>query len=849
MSEIEKPTLPLQVTQKPYTDTSQRTQNLSVDVRDQEDSSDPTTSITQYIPVLPITQPEPPYQSTNDQPKVTEQLPGVQPEVYEQSTAAQPTLTQQLLDAQPELAEQLLDAQHALTERLINQLKLAEQLLGTPQQSPSQVAEIRSDGRDLADQPTSRMSLLTTPSHSSLMVRAKNKTPAPPVSERPTISLEAIKKQFFTSPQRALKIPPQKTVVPPEEKDTQNIHVVQARALASPDYTLPAERTIQVSASSSEIAKHAPRQKPRTSRQGAQRYLRKVMTTQQEIIYTILVSLWFCTLILFGIWWLQPEHTVTLAGTIINTVLLFWPGMMTAYYFIFVARIYIPDSTLPLPEGQVAMIVTKAPMEPWPVVKKTLLAMKEQEFPREFDTWLADEDPSVETIQWCRDNDVLVISRKGIPGYHNASWPRRKKSKEGNLSFFYEVCGYDWYDFVVQLDADHVPDPNYLLRIVEPFRDPAVGYVAAPSICDANADHSWAARARLYAEASLHGPLQAGYSHRFAPLCIGSHYAIRTYALKEIGGLGPELAEDHSTTLLFNSKGWRGAFALDAIAHGDGPECLADCLTQEFQWSRSLMKILLVLTPGSWHGLPFKLKAQFLFAQLWYPLSTLYMLLATLCPIIALVTKTPLVNVNYLDFLWHFMTLTFSSLLVVLWIQSHKWLRPDNAKILSWEVSVFQFVRWPWILLGVIQATISAILGKELTFSVTPKGSAQIRPLPARILSPYTILVAFMCACALIFPGGGAATYHYFVAVTILTYTVVLWMCIVAHTHENRSYGIGEIWRTIRGPILLALIATSCLALDLFFRWPAIISPFVTTPFIPHIPDAPGFLFHSPFSR
>jgi cellulose synthase (UDP-forming) len=719
---------------------------------------------------------------------------------------------------------------------------------GIRSEPPQQFTSAHAEKKEIADQPTAQINLSETPFPSSLMIRSRNGLPAMPVREQSTIFPEAIKKQFFTSPQQAIKILSKDTAVLVDEKDTLPIHVVQARALASPSYTLPAERTIQPDIPSSEGV-HAPRQKPRTSRLGTQRFLRKVMTKQQEVIYTILVSLWFCTLILFGIWWLQPQHTVTLAGTIINTILLFWPGAMTAYYFIFVARIYVPDSTLPLSEGQVAMIVTKAPMEPWSMVKKTLVAMKAQEFPRDFDTWLADEDPSVETIQWCRDNQVLVISRKGIPGYHNASWPRRKKSKEGNLSFFYEVCGYDWYDFVVQLDADHVPEPNYLLRIVEPFRDPAVGYVAAPSICDANADHSWAARARLYAEASLHGPLQAGYSHHFAPLCIGSHYAIRTYALQEIGGLGPELAEDHSTTLLFNSHGWRGAFALDAIAHGDGPECLTDCLTQEFQWSRSLMKILLVLTPRSWPGLPMKLKAQFLFAQLWYPLSTLYMLLATLCPIIALVTKTPLVNVNYLDFLWHFLTLTFSSLLVVVWIQSHKWLRPANAKILSWEVSIFQFVRWPWILLGVIQATISVLTGKELAFRVTPKGSEKMHPLPVRILSPYTFLVAFICACALIFPGGGARTYQYFVAITILTYTIVLWICIVAHTFENRSYGGGEIWRTIHKPVLLAMIASGCLVLDLFFRWSAIISPFVSTPFIMHMPAAAGFLFHRPFSR
>ena len=140
---------------------------------------------------------------------------------------------------------------------------------------------------------------------------------------------------------------------------------------------------------------------------------------------------------------------------------------------------------------------------------------------------------------------------------HNKTWPRRTKCKEGNLAFFYDHYGYDKYDVVVQMDADHVPEPGYLEEMIKPFSDPEVGYVSAPSICDANADESFWARGRLYLESFLHGALQAGF---YAPLCIGSHYAVRTKALKEIGGLGPELAEDHSTSLIFNSNGWRGVF-------------------------------------------------------------------------------------------------------------------------------------------------------------------------------------------------------------------------------------------------------------------------------------------------
>ena len=63
-------------------------------------------------------------------------------------------------------------------------------------------------------------------------------------------------------------------------------------------------------------------------------------------------------------------------------------------------------------------------------------------------------------------------------------------------------------------------------------------------------------------------------------MCIGSHYAVRTRALREIGGLGPELAEDFSTSFLPSAGsaigpfaggylgeliGWRGLFVLPLV--------------------------------------------------------------------------------------------------------------------------------------------------------------------------------------------------------------------------------------------------------------------------------------------
>ena len=510
-----------------------------------------------------------------------------------------------------------------------------------------------------------------------------------------------------------------------------------------------------------------------------------VFSQRERSIFWGLVTLWFVTLIWFWRWWLQPQHITTVDGIILCSVLLAWNTMLPAYYFFFVWRMKRPNPNLDLPSHwRVAMVVTKAPSEPWEVVKQTLKAMIDQDY--EHDNWLADEAPSPETLAWCKANGVRVSSRYGIEAYHRSTWPRRTKCKEGNLAYFYDHYGYEQYDFVAQLDADHTPKPGYLEAILRPFLNDRIGYVAAPSICDANADRSWVVNARLFAEATMHGSLQAGYNDGWAPLCIGSHYAIRTQAVKEIGGLGPELAEDHTTTLMMNSYGWRGAFALDAEAHGDGPASFADFLVQEFQWARSLVVVLLSITPRYIGTLPPHLKFQFLFSQLWYPAFTLTMLAGSLLPILALIFDRPWVNVNYFQFLAHSSLLTMTCIFPVMLVKRAGALRPHNAKIVSWEMILFQFARWPWILIAVWNAMVSCIRGRELPFKVTPKGESNAKPLPFPLIVPYLFLALASGLTVLLCPQVDKAQGYYFLA--SLNTAIYSGLCLVVlrlHFSEN----------------------------------------------------------------
>jgi cellulose synthase (UDP-forming) len=523
----------------------------------------------------------------------------------------------------------------------------------------------------------------------------------------------------------------------------------------------------------------------------------RVLSPQQQRALVVLVGVWLGALVWFWAWWLRADHVVSWTGMALSTFLIGWTALLPSWFFYFILRMRRANPSLELPPGRIAMVVTKAPSEPWSLVRTTLEAMLGQRLPdtRQFDVWLADEDPSDEVQAWCRRHNVQVSTRLGITGYNNPTWPGRRRCKEGNLRYFYEVAGgYTNYDFVVQLDADHVPAAEYLVNMIRPFADPRVGYVAAPSICDTNAQFSWAARARLYAEATLHGPLQAGYYGDFAPLCIGSHYAVRTSALKEAGGLGPELAEDHSTTLALVGSGWRGAFALDAIAHGDGPASLADCLTQEYQWSRSLMRVLLSFTPRYWRRLSLPLQIEFGFAQVWYPLFALHLLVATLIAPVALVTRTPWVDVDFLEFVVHSWALTAACVLPVLWIRRCGLLRPANAPVVSWEATLFQLVRWPWVLLGITHALIAHVLHKEFEFRVTPKAPAGAKPIAARLILPYAaIVVVYTTTLIAVGDAGRASGYYWLGLTTAALYMLVLTAVVLLHVRESLSARFGRL--------------------------------------------------------
>lgn len=540
-------------------------------------------------------------------------------------------------------------------------------------------------------------------------------------------------------------------------------------------------------------------------------YLEPLLSRWQAGVYWLLVAAWVAAEIHFWAWWLRPEHWVTVTGMVVNSAILVWLTVVPAWFLIFTGRMRRPRQ-LPAPTGlRVAMIVTKAPSEPWPVVQATLIGMLRQEYPTRYDIWLADEAPDKETRAWCWAFGVKVCTRQGVVDYHRPTWPRRTRCKEGNLAYFYDHWGYERYDVVVQLDADHVPAPGYLREMMRPFNDPRVGYVAAPSICGANQRESWAARGRLHADATLHGPLQAGHNQGYAPICVGSHYAVRTRALRQVGGLGPELAEDYTTTLRLSAGGWQGVFALDAQALGDGPATFADCMTQEFQWSRSMTAVLLKHLRASWGPLTSRERLHYGMLAVWYPLHALLLLVGSVLPALALVTGVPWVSVSLPIFVVMFGTPGVVLVMILWWLRRLKVLRPVSVPLVSWEAGVYQITRWPWVAWGVIQACLAAITGRESTFKVTQKGVRGRQPYPLVALSPSLAIAGVSAAAVLLIPDPGPARgYVTLCLVDAALYFGAVLIVLRQHWRENHRVGTSVVprpgWRAVAALSLVALL-------------------------------------------
>jgi cellulose synthase (UDP-forming) len=547
-----------------------------------------------------------------------------------------------------------------------------------------------------------------------------------------------------------------------------------------------------------------------------------IFTKRDKIIGFFIFFVWFIIFADFLLWWATKSQDRWPQLYWFNSITVFWLPVLELYFFLFSLRQKEIKVETKIPPCKVAILTTKIPSESQELLIRSLVAMKSQKFDYPYDVWLADEDPTPTMLDWCSKNGVNVSSRKDDPEYHNETYPRKARTKEGNLMYFYDKFGFENYDFVTQFDADHAPEPDFLEEAIKCFNNPKVGYVSSPSITDGNLEDSWTVAARCNWESTTHGPIQSGSNLGFSPMMFGSHYTHRIKALKEIGGIAPEIAEDHTTTLVYNASGWEGAFARNAIAHGYGAVGVGDSMFQEYQWAMVGVRAMLLITPKYFFNLNWKVKIQFVIWELWYPLLTIVTLISYFLPVIALKIQNPIVAVEGYGFLWHYIPLLLISVGYAIWLRVMNHLRPAISWQVSWETAVFQILQFPWIALGVLEGL------RQVLFKLPPSKikitdkSEKVKGLSVILFIPHFIIVALnLWAILSTSDAGDAFGYYWFSFAVVASHIVAIILAIYltlkeSLIHLNDTESKKYVFRYL--PTILSVLALTVFAVSAFFH-------------------------------
>ncbi|MFN6461064.1 MAG: glycosyltransferase [Nostoc sp. DedVER02] len=323
------------------------------------------------------------------------------------------------------------------------------------------------------------------------------------------------------------------------------------------------------------------------------------------------------------------------------------------------------------------------------------------------------------------------IARPKTPGVaHHA--------KAGNINyaiFSGETAG----NFIVTLDADHIPKPIFLKRVLPYF----YAYNLSTGKYDQNQIAFVQTRQDFYNippgdpfghRANLfYGPLQQGKDGMNAAFYTGTNAILRREALVSVGlqNFADEFAkdekrldefdlvggvssnsitEDMNTAMRLHSAGWKSIYHNELLAEGLAPDDLSSTLKQRLRWAQGTIQVLVRENPLTKPGLTFWQRLQY-FKTMYSYFSGFATVVFISCPIIYFFTDIVPVKTYGSDFAIHFFPAFIINRLTFL---AATWGIPASE---VWRSEQYAIALFPLL----IQAVWSVFTGQKLNFQVTPK--------------------------------------------------------------------------------------------------------------------------------
>ena len=194
------------------------------------------------------------------------------------------------------------------------------------------------------------------------------------------------------------------------------------------------------------------------------------------------------------------------------------------------------------------------------------------EYPGAAQAFVLDDGPSDDARSLAEATGFGYLRRPG----------ERVHKKAGNLRYAFARTGSE---YIVILDADFAPRPDFLAETLPYLDDPAVAIVQTPQYFRQHAEQTWIENAAGAIQEVFYRAIQVSRNRFGAAICVGTSAVYRRAALEPQGG--PTLipyAEDVHTGLDVRLAGWSVVYVPVLLTAGICPDNLDAFVRQQYRW-------------------------------------------------------------------------------------------------------------------------------------------------------------------------------------------------------------------------------------------------------------------------
>jgi cellulose synthase (UDP-forming) len=381
---------------------------------------------------------------------------------------------------------------------------------------------------------------------------------------------------------------------------------------------------------------------------------------------------------------------------------------------------------VPAPPDKTVDVFIPTYNEPVALLRDTLVCAVSLKYPHT--TWVLDDGNRQEVRSLALELGCRYLARED-----------RSHAKAGNLN---HALKHSTGEFIVTIDADHVPMPDLIEQLLGFFADPTV------AIVQANQDFynfdsfqhatNWGERVAWQQQELFFNVIQPGKDAYNAAMYCGSPAMLRRSALEDVGGFATEtVTEDMHTGLRLQLRGWRVVYYNRTVARGLAPQTFSAYNTQWHRWGLGAMQVLRVERPIFRRGLSLGQRLSYL-ASFYFYWTSVQKLFYLLVPAFCVLTGIFPLVASPTAYLNHFLPYLMANLVV-------------TAAFQGGFMGFVRTERYNLVKLGGMLHSLSGLWQKKANFAVTPKARSDATPWRRMLLQLSLIALLIVAAAVGVF--------------------------------------------------------------------------------------------------